>query len=551
MTNTITTPLLKSTNGTYLTPAMTMKPNIFKIVPESMQTKPQVITFSTVTTIAATNTNTSTTANNQQQMVTTASRTIVGQITSSATTTVPTKTNNAPVAVANKMQRHNGNAVSKNLVFQREGKLYIIDPQQMKYKQQQKKQVSLLKPQISLLKQQQQQQQQQTNPTLPMSPANNNSMKIMKPILETRTSEAQTSNNYAPPVHYGLKQQRINSMNALQLLQMKKVLFEKQFYRQEFNNMRSAVEFLLRRLKLIVSKDSLVSAFPFVCHSLQEFHSLTAFKQRACEWLRAKNISRLMHNHKDLQNINQSSKEIFWSTKEIATFARRYAYTPVIKSLPKPGELITQNENGTNDFMNLVKSELKQEQHLQYDTLTDQQRVRKWVDKIWHTLEDYEHHEDEHQIIDIDGITEEPKNDNKSTAKGVTPSKHYPLPTLDFYMPPPPELEHSCELVSDICKDLSIKLNHEELDTRVYHQSMRTVLAQCLHLFIEKILRRSIALKQENHTTTVADSICTILPQDLAKVISTSTEFDFLTNNNFGSTSMAECLMSSIKQEKS
>ncbi|TMW41282.1 hypothetical protein DOY81_013637, partial [Sarcophaga bullata] len=64
MTNTITTPLLKSTNGTYLTPAMTMKPNIFKIVPESMQTKPQIITFSTATTIAATNTNTSTIANN-------------------------------------------------------------------------------------------------------------------------------------------------------------------------------------------------------------------------------------------------------------------------------------------------------------------------------------------------------------------------------------------------------------------------------------------------------------------------------------------------------
>ncbi|TMW41283.1 hypothetical protein DOY81_013638 [Sarcophaga bullata] len=338
----------------------------------------------------------------------------------------------------------------------------------MKYKQQQKKQVSLLKPQISLLKQQ---QQQQKNSTLPTTTANNNSVKP----LETRTSPAQTSNNYAPPVHYGLKQQRINSMNALQLLQMKKVLFEKQFYRQEFNNMRSAVEFLLRRLKLIVSKDSLVSAFPFVCHTLQEFHSLTAFKQRACEWLRAKNISRLMRNHKDLQNINQSSKEVFWSTKEIATFARRYAYTPVIKSLPRPGEQILESENGTKDFMDLVKSELKQE-HLQYDTLTDQQKVRKWVNKIWHTLEDYEHHEDENQIIDIDVITEEPKNDKKCIAKDVTPSKHYPLPNLDFYMPPPPELEHSCELVSDICKDLSIKLNHEEL-VKIRYQSLSSVNA--------------------------------------------------------------------------
>ncbi|XP_065355433.1 YEATS domain-containing protein 2 [Calliphora vicina] len=549
--NTITTPLLKSPNGAHLMPAMTMKPNIFKIVPESMQTKPQILTFST-TTVGATNTNTVTTAHNQQvqHSITSTTRTI-GQITTPAMKTT-LRTNNVALPVANKLQKPNGNNSStnptKNLVFQKEGKLYIIDPQQMKYKQQQKKQVSLLKPQISLLKQQHQ-QKLITPPPPPTTVVN-----FPTDAKPTTTTQLSHSNNNVPHVHFGLKQQRINSINALQLMQMKRVLFEKQFLRQEFANVRSAVEFLLRRLKLVVSKDSLVAVFPFVCHTLQEFHSLTAFKQRACEWLRAKNVSRMLRNHKDLQRLNNTSKETFWTTKEIATFARQYAYTPPIKSLPRPGEQQQTEENGTKDFMDLVKNELKQEHNLQYDTLTDHHKVRKWVDKVWHTLEDYEYNEDQHQIIDIDGIQEEePKQNRKiyNTANNAS-SQLFNSSSMDTYLTPPPHLENQCQLVTDICKDLNVKLNHEELDTKLYHPSTQTVLAQCLHLFIEKLLRQSIAVKQEKAATpAVTETICTLMPQDFAKVIATNSEFDFLTNNNFGSATLAECLESSIKQEKS
>ncbi|XP_037808326.1 uncharacterized protein LOC119601457 [Lucilia sericata] len=560
ITNTVTTPLLRSPNGAQLMPAMTMKPNIFKIVPESMQTKPQILTFST-TTVVATNTNTVTTAHNQQQQqhnqqlqhsIATSTRTM-GQI-STPSTMRPHSNNGLKLPVANKLQKPNGTNPSmnatKNLVFQKEGKLYIIDPQQMKYKQQQKKQVSLLKPQISLLKQQQQQKLNNTPLTPPATAVNS--------LIDTKptTTPTQLTNNttIVPQVHFGLKQQRINSINALQLIQMKRVLFEKQFLRQEFTTVRSAVEFLLRRLKLVVSKDSLVAVFPFVCHTLQEFHSLTAFKQRACEWLRAKNISRLIRNHKDLQRLNNTSKETFWSTKEIAIFARQYAYTPPIKSLPKPGEQQEAEGNNKKDLMDLVKSELKQEHNLQYDTLTDHQKVSKWVDKVWHTLEEFEYHEDQHQLIDIDGITEEePKNNKRNSSLNHNTSNILPsASTLDTYLTPPSHLEHQCQLVSDICKDLHIKLNHEELDTKIYHPSTQTVLAQCLHLFIEKLLRQSIAEKQEKSSTpSTLETICTLMPQDLAKVLATNSEFDFLTNNNFGSASLAECLESAIKQEKS
>ncbi|KNC28091.1 hypothetical protein FF38_06259 [Lucilia cuprina] len=563
ITNTVTTPLLRSPNGAQLMPAMTMKPNIFKIVPESMQTKPQILTFST-TTVVATNTNTVTTSHSQQvqqqhhqqlqHSITTNTRTM-GQIsTPSAMTTIkPHNNNGLTLPVANKLQKSNVTNPSmnatKNLVFQKEGKLYIIDPQQMKYKQQQKKQVSLLKPQISLLKQQQQQKLNNTPPTPPTTTAVN-SLIDAKPS----TTPTQLTNNttIVPQVHFGLKQQRINTINALQLIQMKRVLFEKQFLRQEFTNIRSAVEFLLRRLKLVVSKDSLVAVFPFVCHTLQEFHSLTAFKQRACEWLRAKNISRLIRNHKDLQRLNNTSKETFWSTKEIAIFARQYAYTPPIKSLPKPGEQQEADGNNKKDFMDLVKSELKHEHNLQYDTLTDHYKVRKWVDKVWHTLEDFEYHEDQHQIIDIDGITEEEAKNNKINSNlNHNTSNNLPnTSTLNTYLSPPSNLEHQSQLVSDICKDLHIKLIHEELDTKIYHPTTQTVLAQCLHLFIEKLLRQSIALKQEKASSTL-ETLCTLMPQDLAKVLATNSEFDFLTNNHFGSASMAECLESAIKQEKS
>lgn len=527
-------------------PAMTMKPNIFKIVPESMQTKPQILTFST-TTVVATNKNTFTTAHNQQQqhlqhsITSPTTRNVGPLITASTSTKIPAKSNNVTLPVANKLQKPNSNnhATTKNLVFQKEGKLYIIDPEQMKYKQQQKKQVSLLKPQISLLKQQQQKQ----NLTSTVSTISSSA---------TTTLTNNNKNTVPPPVHFGLKQQRINSINILQLMQMKRMLFEKHFLRQEFTNIRSAVEFLLRRLKLIVSKDSLAAAFPFVCYSLQEFHSLTAFKQRACEWLRAKNISRLLRSHRDLQRLNNTSKETFWTTKEIATFARRYAYTPPIKSLPKPGEQQQSEDGNRKDFMALVKSEIKQEHNLQYDTLTDHQKVRKWVNKIWHTLEDYELQEDQHQIIDIDSIPEDEKKPTKKSSNNLNTSNLTNTSSLGVYLTPPQHLENQCQLVTDICKDLNIKLSHEELDTKLYHPSTQTVLAQCLSIFLEKLLRQTVALKQEKSSIAYStDTICTLLPQDFAKVLANNREFDFLTNNNFGSAVLAESLEEpSIKQEK-
>lgn len=517
-TKKISVPMQRLTNPhNFTTIAPIMKPNIFKIVPENMQTKPQIVTFSTLTVASTTTT------------ITTTSST-----SSSHKAPLIIKQNTLPYKP---LQKPNGSA-TKNVVFHKEGKVYIIDPLQNKLKQQKKKQVSLLKPQVSLLKQQLLQQQIQDNPSVPK-------MSIKAEDHDYLSTPKTGPLNNAPQVHFGLKQQRINSFNILQLMQMKRILFEKQILRQEFVNMQSAVEFILRRLKLIAPKESLVSAFPFVSQTNKEFQSLTAFKQRTNEWLRAKHISRLIRNHKDLQNVSNKSRETFWSTKEIATFARQYAYTPDIKSLPR---FMDKLETDCRNFKELVKVELKQKETATFETITDCHSILKWLDKVLPILKDFKNCEIQYQIIDV------VENIQKDVCKSSHRSSH--LTSLsdpcsnNIYLPTPDYLENECNFVSKICNDLSLNLMPEELTPKIFHPSVVTILAHCLNIFLQKIIRKSICLKHQENSATI-EPMYTIEPADIAKVLSQSVEFDFLTNNNFGTTSRYDnVLKTSVKQEK-
>lgn len=330
---------------------------------------------------------------------------------------------------------------------------------------------------------------------------------------------------------------------------MKRILFEKQFLKQQFQNMRNAIEFLLRRLRLVVPTDSLVSAFPFVTHTIAEFQALTAFKQRAFEWLRAKHVSHLIRSHKDLQRINTSNQETFWTTKEIAHFARQYAYTPTIKSLPR---LVGNPDDNSHNFKDIVKDELKQKQTTPYDTLTDHHALFKWTDKVWPILVDHEQIEDQNQIIDVDTLKEDA--DEASGHKVKKRISHLKLlgatSAYENYLPPPSKLLNECSLVSEICRELSVKLVPEELITDVWHSSTQTVLAQCLNIFLQKLVRNAIALKSQENIS-IPESTQLIRPVDIARVLSNSAEFDFLTNRHFGSTTTSDTLMPAIKQEKS
>uniref|UniRef100_A0A1I8QC17 YEATS domain-containing protein n=1 Tax=Stomoxys calcitrans TaxID=35570 RepID=A0A1I8QC17_STOCA len=520
------TPIQRVANGannksTINPGGITMKPNIFKIVPENMQTKPRVVTFSTITAVSPTTTVTTTSA-----------------LPASKPQTV-TKPDASKI-----LPKSNGSA-ARNIVFHKEGKVYIIDPLQMKLKQQQKKQVSLLKPQVSLLKQQKQQQQQTLEQLY-------QEKSIIKQVdHDYLLSPNSFYSNNAPQIHLGLKQQRLISLNSLQLMQMKRVLFEKGVLKQQFTSMQSAVEFVLRRLQLIAPKDSVSSAYPFITHSYAEFQSLTAFKQRSYEWLRAKNTSRILRSHKDLQNLNKTTRESFWSTKEIANFARQYGYTPDIKSLPK---FVEKQDGVTNDFKQLLKGELKQKEIVPCDTLTDVQDIRKWANTVWPILTNYHHVENENLIIDVDNMSEEESTCQK--AKNHSKSQYTLMKSLpggksnQIYLPTPPYLENECNLVSHICKDLSIALVPEELGANVWHPSTQTILAHTLNLFLQKVIRKSVALKyQENGGAN--ESLGIIQQADIAKALSQSSEFDFLTNKYFGISSKVESSASTVKDEAS
>ncbi|XP_073814402.1 YEATS domain containing 2 homolog D12 [Musca autumnalis] len=515
-----TSSVTSTTVATKNNPVPTMKPNIFKIVPEHMQTKPQIVTFSTKTTTATTTTMTSTLSNTNlnKQIQTIAQK---QHISSSKIVSKP-----------------NGGSTTKNVVFHKEGKLYIIDPLQMKLKQQQKKQVSLLKPQVSLLKQQFKPQQQKETSIEKMTSTKSASDHDYLPPQKTAV---QTN---SPPVHYGLKQQRQNTLNIFQLLQMKRVLFEKHVLRQQFSNMQNAVEFILRRLKLIAPKNSLVSAFPFVSNSNGEFQSLTAFKQRSYEWLRAKHISILMRNHKDLRNINSTNRETFWTTKEIATFARQYAYTPDIKSLPKLNEL---TEHHTNDFKELVKGELKHKETTPCDTLSDCRTIINWIEKVWPVLINYQHTEDENHIIDVDSTREEQDRIPTNNLQAPNTELNVNLSSKRIYFPPPSNLQNECDLVTGICKDFSIELEPEEISPNKWYPSVQIVLAHSLNIFLQKIIRGAISLKH-HESSAISDSLHVIQPTDIAKLLSNSREFDFLTNSNFGRSTKVD--LSAVKQEK-
>ncbi|XP_061402069.1 YEATS domain-containing protein 2 [Musca vetustissima] len=502
------------------TPTPTMKPNIFKIVPENMQTKPQVVTFSTKSTTPTTTTLTSTVSNTN----------MIKQMQ-----TISSKQNIPSSKIAPKP---NGGSSNKNVVFHKEGKLYIIDPLQMKFKQQQKKQVSLLKPQVSLLKQQLRQQNETTVTNMPIvkSRADHDYTPPLKTCVQTNS----------PQVHYGLKQQRLNTLNIFQLMQMKRILFEKNVLRQQFTNMQNAVEFILRRLKLIAPKDSLVSAFPFVSNTNEEFQLLTAFKQRTHEWLRAKHISLLMRSHKDLQHINNANGDTFWTTKEIATFARQYAYTPDIKSLPK---LNAHSEQNSKDFKELVKGELKQKEITTCDTLSDCRTIIKWIENIWPVLISYQHAEEENQTIDVDGINDEnyeivKRAQSHKSGTGLSVNEC----SKNTYLSPPTNLQNECSLLMHICKDLSIQLDHEEISPNIWNPSVQIILSHSLNIFLQKIIRGVISLKNQENASSI-ELVHTIQPADIAKVLSKLREFDFLTNSNFGTNSKVD--LYTIKQEKS
>ncbi|XP_050338366.1 uncharacterized protein LOC126764834 [Bactrocera neohumeralis] len=457
--------------------------------------------------------------------------------------------------IYNSKSKNNPVSSQKQMVFQKEGKLFIIDPLQMKLKQERKKQVSLLKPQTNLQRQHQQQMPKQKvqhkalQSMLCDHDYTHSSVKLSKGNITLSNPEMISGSikSHVPELHLGIRQTRAKASSAFELLQQCRSKFEQEFLNQNINSMCSAIDYILRHLPLISPKNTLASAFSFVSNSEKEFDSMPVLKQRACEWLRAKYITRFVRNHKYIKAITSNNKGRFWSTREVLVYARYHAFTPKMKSfdittypvqvqnvpgqLTRPEKLQTDNLLQGHDFSQFVKNEVKFEQkYIQYESITPKHRITSWLDCGCQNIIDQETGvEFSEEPIDIVSISMS-KNRNRFNIEHLRSNQNGCEQEQQFYLAIPDHLEKSSQLVSDICRDFNIQLQPEQIEGNVIYPLAQTVLSQCLKTFIEKIIRRAVASKQNPPTT---DSL-NVTTQDIGNVLVRHVEFDFLTNKYFG-----------------
>ncbi|XP_017471132.1 PREDICTED: uncharacterized protein LOC108362602 isoform X2 [Rhagoletis zephyria] len=439
----------------------------------------------------------------------------------------------------------------KQTVFQKEGKLFIIDPLQMKLKQERGKQVSLLKPQSHMQRQRQQEAHKQKM-----------QLKAFRSIISDHdyTLSLNLKNGDAPvPREMGARipERGTDTMesNAFELLQQRRIQFEKEFLAQNVPSMRSAVDYILRRLPLIAMKKTLAAAFSFVHHSFEEFDALPVLKQRSCEWLRAKYITRFVRNHKQFQGLYSKSRERFWSTREVLVYARHHVFAPKMKSFdgawcllqpqtlnfsargnpPQELRCIEPNKyyyQQGQEFSQFVKKEVRFEQEsFKYESVTHIYRITSWIDEIWQTFLVLEANA-KHTAWTIDVVSIPESRSRKATHIASLQLKHTDRcrKKQQLYIPIPEHLEEYSLLVSEICRDLEIQLQSEQVENDVLFPLAQAVITHCLKMFIEKLLRHTVASKH-NHTIT---GILDITTQDIGKVLIRNSEFDFLTNKHFG-----------------
>lgn len=408
---------------------------------------------------------------------------------------------------------------NKNVVFQKAGKLYIIDPLQRKLKKAVKQQ-SLLKPQLSLLK----------PPTISrwhMLQCIQHDHGYANMSMEAEVLRART-----PPTEV--------TMTA----RTRPRRLEQIFVSSQFRGMREAVEFLLRRLPLVglpIQRDE----YPFTCNTLETFQQKPAIKQRCYEYLRASFLRRCLTHHPRMHQLNASGRERYWSVREIAGYARVHGYTPTLK-MPASGEERDaknrkQKTDAEDQLAQLVQEQLKEDPQPQlsaFCSLSSGNRLEAWITKQSRRLLGYEHKVDAREFIDVLGMESHRsgslkglQRENKSIQEGTNRQL--------LCLPSPEGLEPASQLVQDMCKDININLQSEESLAGVSQPLALTILAHLLRTFVEKLVRRSVAAKLQHESVeelppAAANASLCLLPHDIGRVISQCSELDFLGNSHLG-----------------
>ncbi|XP_017121225.1 uncharacterized protein LOC108142054 [Drosophila elegans] len=405
----------------------------------------------------------------------------------------------------------------KNVVIQRAGKLYIIDPLQRKLKQAAKQQ-SLLKPQLSLLK-----------------PPTMKRWHLLQCI--------QHDHGYAN-MSGEVEERPLMSHSPTPLvetpLQTRPRKLEQIFASSHFQNMRSAVEFLLRRLPLAATDQK--KEYPFTCTTLDEFHKQTALKQRCFEYMRARLLRRCLVQHHKLQQLDGSGKEHYWSLREIVVFARVHGYTPPLKMvLPSEDRKRKHKLGAEQQLAQRVQEQLKGEPHQPisaYSSLSSGNRLDAWIVKQTQRLRGHDQKMRDKEFIDVLGVDKphsQVTGETQLTSKSLQVVNNRHL----LYLPPPKHLESALQLVQEMCKDINITLEPEESPPGVSQPVALTVLGHVLRTFVERLLRRSLAAKLQQESldqlaTTATNAPVYLQPQDIGRVIVQSSELDFLGNTHLG-----------------
>ncbi|XP_030380508.1 uncharacterized protein LOC115628505 [Scaptodrosophila lebanonensis] len=441
---------------------------------------------------------------------------------------------------------NNGHGMNKKPlknVFQKAGKLYIIDPLQSKLKQAQRQQQSLLKPKPSLLK-----------PSSSPPPPPQQLSKHWQTLQSIRNDHG-----YANMAHMSVESIHEISSGPFKTSRVegqeggpnKSLRLQQLFLALPFESMRSAVEFLMRRLPLV----SNYNEFAFVSPTLESFQKQSVLRQRCFEYLRARLILNCMRQHIRLKQSHATMHEKYWSIREIVNFARVHGYTPALKQFAMK---TSEQKEREHQLSQRVQQQLKEEpeQHvLPFASLTSNVRITNWLtqqSKRW--LHHASKLSEAQEPIDVVGDEEEAKpcKLQKLPPSSTCNSNNRQL----LYLPPPDNLENAAQLVHDMCRDVGITLETEQSVPGVAQPLALTLLAHVLQVFVEKLVRRSVASKlQKQHQLqmqqqcntmsaqkavlplmTVANVETTLLPHDIGRVISQCADFDFLGNSNLGVT---------------
>ncbi|XP_067622163.1 uncharacterized protein D12 isoform X5 [Eurosta solidaginis] len=475
-------------------------------------------------------------------------------------------------AKINKAELKSNAGDSQKQVFQKEGKLFIIDPLGKKFKQQRRKQKSLLKPQTFWQRQDKQQphyESAQSKALESMMSDHDYTPAVVIHALNKSTTSIHPSNDAALITSLNVPRQiQISEYNLPYAershdfvpFQQRQIQFEKEFLAQNVVGMRFAVDYMLRRLPLIAAKNILASSFSFVSQSLEDFEALPVMKQRACEWLRAKYVTHFVRSHEYLKELNSTNKEVFWSTREVLIYARYHGFTPKLKLFDSfcALQLQTQTSPRSAIYIQTLKPDLRnttkvqnlqqklgfaqhfrkrvklEQGHYHFDSLTPKYRITSWLDTTHHKLKiDKTNLGCDFEKIDIVNM---PKNNIREalickTIDKIDLNPDQPLDSgLLRFLRISENLSEASILVSDFFRDLFIKLEPELVGSNITYPLVHKVIAHCLKVFVEKLISRTVALKKNAPIGDCLD----IAMRDIGKVLVRHSEFDFITTQHFG-----------------